>query len=185
MQRQQKLSLSFMVWVLMLFYGMAATADLTPQEIEIAKGSTVHLGIFDAQGNLRGTGSGFIVHDGLIATNYHVIEDISKGFANGRAKLVRKEEVYHVETVLAVDEKCDLAIVKVTGIDAPALSLGNSDVVQETNRVYVVGNPKGLEGTFSAGIISAIRPKGVLPLLQCELLQMDASVSPGSSGGPF
>ena len=184
MQHQQKLLLSFMIGVLLFFYGMTVATALTSEDVEIAKGATVHLGIFDAQNNLRGTGSGFVIHGNQVATNYHVIKDISRGLANGLAKLVRSQEVYRVEAVLAVDKKCDLAIIKVTGIDVPALPLGDSDVVQETNRVYVVGNPKGLENTFSAGIISAIRPEGIPPLSQCKLLQMDASVSPGSSGGP-
>ena len=184
MQHRRKLLLSFMIGVLLFFYGMTVATALTSEDVEIAKGSTVHLGIFDAQNNLRGTGSGFVIHGNQVATNYHVIKDISRGLANGLAKLVRSQEVYRVEAVLAVDKKCDLAIVKVTGIDVPALPLGDSDVVQETNRVYVVGNPKGLENTFSAGIISAIRPEGIPPLSQCKLLQMDASVSPGSSGGP-
>ena len=83
----------------------------------------------------------------------------------------------------------DLAIVKVkgvkiTGIDVPALPLGDSDTVQIGDKVYVAGNPKGLEGTFSDGIISAIRPGGVPPLVRGKILQMTAPVSPGSSGGP-
>ena len=132
---------------------------LTPQTIyKIAEDSTVHLGFTDAKGN-RWTGSGFVIHDGQIATNYHVVDNMWIGFA----KLVGKEEVYPVETILDIDKERDLAIIKVAGIDAPGLPLGHSDTVQIGDTVYVAGNPQGLEGSFSEGIISAIRG-GILPI---------------------
>ena len=192
MQRRQKLLLSFMVWELVLFCGTTVAIALTPQEIhKIAEDSTVLLEIIDAKGN-PGLGSGFIVHDGRIATNYHVIKDMSSGFA----KLVGKAKKYRVK-VLVVDKERDLAIVKAAGIDAPALPLGDSDAVQVADKVYVMGNPQRLEGTFSSGEISAIRPSGAyLTTFQlsggdswdwhapCKLLQMTAPISKGSSGGP-
>ena len=175
MQRRQKLLLSFMIWGLILFYGIAVAAALTPQEIaNIALGSTVHLGIIDTKANLK-FGSGFVVHDGQIATNHHVIEGMLVEFA----KLVGKEEVYPIEAILAVDKARDLAIVKVTGLDVPPLSLGDSDTVQIGDKVYAVGNPQGLEGSFSDGIISAIRGGR-----ENKLFQMTAPISQGSSGGP-
>ena len=81
----------------------------------------------------------------------------------------------------------DLAIVKAievksAGIDVPALPLGDSDTVQTGDKIYIAGNPRGLEGTFTGGMISAIRPEGI-PLVRGKVLQMDASISPGSSGG--
>ena len=120
------------------------------------------------------TGSGFTIQDDKIVTNYHVIKDMLVG----GAKLVGKEGVHRVE-VLVVDKERDLAIVKVTGIDAPALRLGDSDTVQIGERVYVAGNPQGLEGTFSDGIISAVRGDS-----RDKLFQMTAPISQGSSGGP-
>ena len=184
MQRRQKLLLSFMVGGLVLFYGITVATAITSQEIEIAKGSTVYLMFKDSKGN-RWTGSGFVVHDGQIATNYHVIDNMSIGVA----KLTGREDTHRVEAILAVDKECDLAIVKVTGIDAPALPLGDSNAVQEIDKVYVVGNPRGLEGTFSAGIISAIRPPGYLRSesggdIPCKMFQIDASMATGSSGAP-
>ena len=192
MQRRQKLILSFMVWGLVLFYGTPVEAALTPQEIHtIAERSTVLLEVIDTKGN-PGMGSGFIVHDGWIATNYHVIKDMSSGFA----KLVGKAKKYRVK-VLVVDKERDLAIVKAAGIDAPARSFGDSDAVQVADKIYVMGNPQRLEGTFSSGEISASRPPGAYLttfLLSgsdswdwhapCKLLQMTAPISKGSSGGP-
>lgn len=83
-----------------------------------------------------------------------------------------------MEGIAARDASHDLAILKATGINAPALHLGNSDTVQTGETVYVVGNPKGLEGTFSKGIVSAIRTEW-----DSTWIQIDASISPGSSGG--
>ena len=189
---QRKLLLSFMVGGLMLFYGTTVATALTPQEIgRISRGSTVLLEINDAKGN-RSKGSGFVIHDDKIATNYHVVEDM----LSGTARLAEKAKKYRVK-ILVVDKMRDLAIVTATGIDAPALPLGNSDTVQQGDTVYVMGNPRGLVATLSPGIISAIRPTGTylttfrLPgrdpwdwYAPCKLLQMTAPTSKGSSGGP-
>ena len=184
MQRQEKLLLSFMVWGLVLFYGTTVVAVPTSQEIaKIALGSTVHLGIIHAKGG--STGSGFFVGPNQIATNYHVIEDILNEYTIRGAKLVGKEDIYAIEDVVSFDKEKDLAIVKVkevksTGIEVPALTLGDSDAVQIGEKIYVAGNPQGLEGTFSDGIISAIRGDST----DDKLFQMTAPISQGSSGGP-
>lgn len=175
MQCREKLLLSFMVGGFVLFCGTTVATALTPQEItEIAFDSTVHLGFTDAKGN-RWTGSGFVFHDGQVATNYRVVDNMWIG----SAKLIGQEEIYPVETVLAVDKERDLAIIKVVGIDAPVLPLGDSDTVQIDDRVYIAGNPRGLEILFSEGTISAIRGGSA-----DKIFQMTAPVSQGSSGGP-
>ena len=175
MQRRQKLLLSVVVGGLTLFYGTTIATALTSQEIaKIALDSTTHLGFTDAKGN-RWTGSGFVIRDGHIATNYHVVDNMWIG----GAKLVGKEEIYPVETILGSDKGRDLAIIKVVGIDAPALPLGDSDTVQIGDKVYVVGNPRGLEGLFSEGVISAI-----LGDPNDKFFQLTAPISQGSSGGP-
>ena len=175
MQRREKLLLSFMVGGLVLLCGPTVEAAPTPQEIvEIALDSTAHLGFTDAKGN-RWTGSGFVIHDGHIATNHHVVDNMWIG----SAKLAGKEEVYPVEAILEVDKERDLAVIKVGGIDAPTLPLGDSDTVQIDDRVYIAGNPRGLEVLFSDGIISAIRGGST-----DKIFQMTAPISQGSSGGP-
>ena len=175
MQNRERLLLSFMVGGLVLLCGTTVADDLPRQEIaEIALDSTVHLSFTDAKGN-RWTGSGFVVHDGYIATNHHVVDNMWIG----SAKLVGEEEIYPVETILDIDKERDLAIIKVAGIDAPALPLGDSNTVQIGDKVYVVGNPRGLEGLFSDGIISAIRGGSA-----DKIFQMTAPISQGSGGGP-
>ena len=125
-------------------------------------------------------GSGFVIGEGQIATNAHVVE----GASSGTVKLVGAETEHDIDSILAIDWAHDLAIVEATGITASALSLSDSDTVQVAQSVYAVGNPQGLTGTFSSGIISAIRPEGN-DLVADTILQMTAPVSPGNSGGPL
>ena len=156
---RQKLLLSFMVGRLVLFDGIEVTAALTSQEIaKTTLGSTVHLGLIDAKGN-SWTGSGFVIRDGQIATNHHVIDNMSIG----GARLVGQEEVYLIKAILAVDKERDLAIVKVTGLDVLPLPLSDSDAVQIGDKVYVAGNPRGLEGTFTGGHDKCYPTRGYSP----------------------
>ena len=150
-------------------------AQTAPQIAEKALAATVYLEMQDSNGLPLGFGSGFFVGDNLIATNYHVIE----GAARGTAKLVGQFSTYTIEGVTATDKTNDLALLKVTMSGINPLPLGNSSDVKIGETVYVAGNPRGLEGTFSNGIISSRRD----PYAK-ERLQMTAPISPGSSGGP-
>ena len=151
------------------------SAQTAPEIAEKALAATVYLEMQDSKGVPLGFGSGFFVGDNLIATNYHVIE----GAARGSAKLVGQFSTYTIEGVTATDKTNDLALLKVTVSGIKPLPLGNSSDVKIGETVYVAGNPKGLEGTFSNGIISSRRD----PYAK-ERLQMTAPISPGSSGGP-
>ena len=151
------------------------SAQTAPQIAEKALAATVYLEMQDSKGLPLGFGSGFFVRDNLIATNYHVIE----GAARGTAKLVGQFSTYTIEGVTATDKTNDLALLKVTVSGIKPLPLGNSSDVKIGETIYVAGNPKGLEGTFSNGIISSRRDQYTK-----ERLQMTAPISPGSSGGP-
>ena len=130
----------------------------------------------DVNGELLGLGSGFFVQTNQIATNLHVI----KGAAQGTAKRVGQQTEYTIEGFTVMDKKSDLVILQVSGSDVQPLLLGDSDTVEIGEPVYVAGNPKGfLEGTFSDGIISAVRGDST-----GKLFQMTAPISSGSSGGP-
>ena len=182
MKHRDKLSWTFpqVAIVVLLFFCTINTAPaqttLPAEDIaEKALAATVYLEMKDKNGKTLGIGSGFFVKPNLIATNYHVIE----GAAKGTAKLVGKYITYNIEGVTATDKINDLALLKVTAYGIKPLSLGDSDAVRIGATVYVAGNPKGLEGTFSDGIISSRRDKDTK-----ERLQMTAPISPGSSGGP-
>lgn len=161
---------------LVLILGAISASAQTAQEIaKKAFRSTVLLVMEDANGRPLSLGSGFLVRAGEIATNLHVIE----GAARGYAKPVGQKAKYDIQGVTAIDARRDLVILKIFGPLAVSLTLGNSDVVEVGEAVYAVGNPQGLEGTFSQGIVSSIRDVG-----GDKLLQITAAISPGSSGGP-
>ena len=123
-------------------------------------------------------GSGFLVSsDGLVVTNFHVIED-----ASSVSVRVNRRTILQVTGVRAVDRVSDLALLQVTGKDFPFLKVASRD--QRPNigaKVYAIGHPRGYTNTLTEGLVSgAIRKeKGA------RWLQTSAPVSPGSSGGPL
>ena len=156
--------------------GSLSLAQSVPELAQKALAATVSLEMQDENGDTLKRGSGFFVRRGLIATNFHVIDGAAKGYA----RLVNTATTYPIEGFTATDETNDLALLKVSVHGINPLNLGNSDAVQIGETVYVAGNPLGLEGTFSDGIISGRRDSAG----KKERLQMTAPISPGSSGGP-
>jgi len=137
--------------------------------------SVVMLVMEDSSGQPLSLGSGFFVKEGIITTNFHVIE----GAVGGYAKIVGQDSKYDITGVVGIDNKQDLVLLAIKGAKAPLLSLGDSQQVAVGDEIYAIGNPQGLEGTFSQGIVSSIR--------QVDLetfFQITAPISPGSSGGP-
>ena len=176
MSFSKKMSLCFTLLLLHMFFAINSSPAQTAEQIaEKALAATVYLEMKDSSGTVLGFGSGFFVKPNLIATNYHVIE----GAASGTAKLIGKYTKYTIEGVTATDKKNDLTLLKVTAFGIKPLSLGDNELVKIGAKVYVAGNPIGLEGTFSDGIISSRHDKYTK-----ERLQMTALISPGSNGGP-
>ena len=144
---------------------------------EIAKNclpSTVSLVMEDNFKQPVSLGSGFIIENGKIVTNLHVIEGAKYGyvFVNGSSTK------HKIEGYFSIDKQNDLAILSVPTISGKSLSLvSNNPEIGE--KIYAIGNPKGLSGTISEGIVSGIRN-----LENKELIQITAPISPGSSGGP-
>ena len=128
---------------------------------------------------MHGEGSGFVISaDGLIVTNAHVAggaDKITVAFDDGRELPA---------TLKGIDEKTDLALLKVdAGKDLPFVAFGDSSKVRVGDAVVAVGNPFGLGGTVTAGIISATgREIGSGPY--DDFLQVDAPINRGNSGGP-
>ncbi len=139
-----------------------------------ALASTVYLQRHNANGDIIGHGSGFFISPDKIATNYHVIE----GSTSVLARQIGKDNWQPIEEIILTDQRHDLAILKLSNIVSPVLPLADSDNVQIGETIFVIGNPEKLEGTFSKGIVSAIRPVG-----KVIMIQIDAPISPGSSGG--
>lgn len=127
----------------------------------------------------RGVGSGFIVDpSGYVITNFHVIKEadsIQVTLLDGRTLAAE---------VVGVEREADLALLKMEGKNFPAVELANSDDVRVGQWVLAIGSPFGLDWTVTQGIISAVRP-GSKGLARGKLIQTDAAVNPGNSGGPL
>src|SRR5215469_16178305 len=129
----------------------------------------------------EGQGSGFIIDkDGHVLTNYHVIAD-----ARTVEVTLHNRKKYRA-TVVGTDRSHDLAIIQIKAPDLQAMTLGDSRNLQVGQKVYAIGNPFGLSGTLTSGIVSSIRsvqePDGVTI---DEAIQTDAAINPGNSGGPL
>jgi S1-C subfamily serine protease len=133
---------------------------------------------------MAGQGSGFILtKDGLILTNNHVIGNAQPG--NVEVRLFDKHK--YPATVVTVDKSHDLALLKINAPNlVPATLAETSTGLMVGQRVYAIGNPFGLDGTMTRGIISAIRTvRGPDNNDIDGAIQTDASVNPGNSGGPL
>ena len=176
MRNPRKAFLYFTALGLISFFIIAAaSAQNNEQLAEKALAATVYLEMADKDGNTLGFGSGFFVGQSQIATNFHIVE----GAAKGTAKLAGSPTKYTVDGISATDEKNDLAILKITGVEGEPLPLGDSDTVKTDETFYVAGNPKGLEGKFSNDTINNLHEGDAK-----KRFQMTALISPGSSGGP-
>lgn len=122
-----------------------------------------------------GFGSGFFISENILATNYHVIEGAKEVFCY-TSNITTK---YIIVGYLGVDKSNDLILLKVQGLNRPALKISSSSTTQG-QKVFVIGSPKGLPATISDGIISGLRD-----FEGNKLIQITAPISPGSSGGPL
>jgi hypothetical protein len=122
-----------------------------------------------------GGGSGFFVSaTGHVLTNAHVV--------SGARRVVVKTSAREsfLATVVKSSDRHDLALLRVTGEGFPFLDVGDSDVVDVGADIIAIGNPMGLQGTVTRGIVSATRL-----LNSVRLIQIDAAINPGNSGGPL
>lgn len=129
----------------------------------------------------RGLGTGFVISDdGYICTNHHVVQDVDK------VTVKINDKTYNAK-VVGSDERTDVALIKVDSRDRfkPAF-LGNSDNVRVGDWAIAIGNPFGLDKTFTVGVISATgrRDLDLMGGSQSHI-QTDASINPGNSGGPL
>jgi len=129
----------------------------------------------------EGQGSGFVIDkEGHILTNYHVIAEARQ------VEVTLHNRKKYKASVVGVDKSHDLAVVQIKAPDLQPMTLGDSTNLQVGQKVYAIGNPFGLAGTLTRGIVSSIRqvqePDG---LVIDEAIQTDAAINPGNSGGPL
>ena len=154
----------------------AAAQDFLPELVKRIKPSAVAIETFDAKGNTLSRGSGFFVTPDRIITNRHVIERSSRVEIH-----LLDGKKYPVRGVLAVDGEGDLALLQVEVPAGSAVPLPiMRSVPAEGESIVVVGNPYGLEGSVSNGIVSAVREISGYG----KIIQITAPISPGSSGSP-
>jgi len=136
--------------------------------------------------NAAGSGSGFVIRsDGYILTNNHVVA-IAKG---GKIEVVFNDGTRIKGEVVGTNPEYDIAVVKVAKKGLPAMVIGNSDDVAVGDMAIAIGAPLGLDGTVTAGIISALdRPVTAGDRNDTSFInaiQTDAAINPGNSGGPL
>jgi S1-C subfamily serine protease len=176
---------------------LAGYEDLTPEErvgvwiYENVNRSVVNITTESVQSRLlfvetaQGEGSGSVItQQGHILTNFHVVD-------GARTIQVHLYDGKSYDAVLVgADKASDIAVLR---IEAPAdvlfpVSIGNSERLRVGQRVYALGNPFGLERTLSTGIISSLNrtlPSRARGRSLKQIIQIDASINPGSSGGPL
>ncbi len=125
-------------------------------------------------------GSGFIIDEGgFIVTNNHVIDGAKE------ITVTTADNQHFDATVVGTDAKTDIALIKINGDkNFQALSLGDSDAIRVGDWILAIGNPFGLGGSVSAGIISA-KSRDIESGPYDNFIQTDASINQGSSGGPM
>ena len=165
MQRQQQETLEKELQIVKLSGDFSSVTSLAVQSVV-------------SIGTEKSLGTGFIVHpDGLIVTNYHVIQDAKK------ISIVTHDERLLPATLIGKDEKRDLALLRVEVSGLKALQLADSDSLQVGQRVVAIGNHFGLSFSVSEGIISALNRPGLSGFN--EYIQTDVTLNPGNSGGPL
>ncbi|MBO8155888.1 MAG: trypsin-like peptidase domain-containing protein [Bacillaceae bacterium] len=148
---------------------------LTPKEI-VHKNDHKVVMVQASDGWHTSQGSGFFVTEGIIATNFHVVQ----GMSEIQVRL-NNGNIYEVEGVVDYDIARDVALLKLEReLSIHPVELADSIKVEKGDQVYSIGSPLGLQNTLSDGLISGIREQGLL-----KLIQINVPVDAGSSGGPL
>ncbi|HEY2963306.1 MAG TPA: tetratricopeptide repeat protein [Pyrinomonadaceae bacterium] len=168
-----------LVWLLVVLITpikIAAAQDILPELVRRIKPSAVAIETFDSRGEKLSRGSGFFIEADRIVTNRHVLEGAYRAEVHSSTGAV-----FLVKGVLAVDLEGDVAVLK---IDTPSPSIRplplDKTSPQEGESIVVIGNPLGLEGSVTNGIVSAVRD---IPTFG-RIIQITAAISSGSSGSP-
>ncbi len=127
----------------------------------------------------EGSGSGVVLtEDGYIATCAHVVENATS------IKVTLNDDTQYEATIVGTDKRNDIAIIKIDAQSLTPAQIGDSDMLTVGEDVIAIGNPLGeLRGTATSGIISALRRPVTVEGVEMELVQTDAAISPGNSGG--
>lgn len=149
-------------------------------------------GMFGGEENadaMTGTGTGVILsEDGYIVTNAHVIYDSEYGLELAKKiKVLMANDDEHEATVVGYDTDCDIAVLKIEAEGLTPAEFGDSDNLQLGQSVIAIGNPLGFDlmNTVTAGIVSGLNRQIEISDKNMTLLQTDAAINSGNSGGPL
>lgn len=147
--------------------------DLTPEQIyEKVNNAVVIVLAYDSGGNLINQGSGVVIKDdGYIITNYHIMKNASK------ASVVHGNLFENAE-LIGGDEESDILFIKISKSYLSVIATPETEEIKIGQKIYAIGSPMGYENTISDGIVSGYRKFDKI-----DLIQITASISPGSSGG--
>lgn len=166
----------FFLFTSYAFVASASAQDFLPELVRRIKPSAVAIETFDQKGATLSRGSGFFISNDKVVTNRHVIEKSNRVTIHSL-----DGKTYTAKGVLAIDGEGDLALLQIDVPPGVAVPLPIEKIVpQEGESIVVVGNPFGLEGSVSNGIVSAVRE---IPGYG-KIIQITAPISPGSSGSP-
>ncbi len=159
---------------------MAVYRKALPSVVNITS-TAVQFDFFYGPVPQQGQGSGFILDkQGLILTNNHVIDNAQ------RVEVTLSDKHKYKATVIGIDKNHDLALIKIQAPNLQPATLSDSNGLTVGQKVYAIGNPFGLNGTMTRGIISSIRSiRGPQNNPIEDAIQTDAAVNPGNSGGPL
>jgi S1-C subfamily serine protease len=160
---------------------IAVYKRVLPSVVNITS-TTLVFNFFEGVVPQHGQGSGFVLDKaGRILTNYHVVENANRGI---EVTLSNKRR-YNAK-VIGTDKVHDLALLQIEALNLEPVILADSRELAVGQKVYAIGNPFGLSGTMTRGIISAIRPiRGAEGAPIEDAIQTDAAINPGNSGGPL
>ena len=176
---KKRISLPLFTTVVALFLTAAVHAQETlPALVKRVKPAVVAIATYDATGEPLMTGSGFFLRPGQVVTNLHVI----RGAMRAEIKtLDGKGKIFPVDGTLAIDEEGDLALLNVDmPLERARTTELATDLPEEGEQIFVIGNPLKLEGSVSDGIVSALHeaPNAY------RIIQITAPISHGNSGSP-
>lgn len=167
------------------FIIMDSYSQLIIDAVEKAKTAVVKIDTFKSKAGKtepKGSGSGFLFSsDGYLFTNSHVVHDADK------IKVTLYDGSVNAGTIIGEDPDFDLAVVKTSAYGYTPAVLGDSSQIKIGQLVVAIGNPYGFQHTVTAGVVSALGRslRSQSGRLMDNIIQTDAALNPGNSGGPF